>query len=340
MERRKSATLWWKPVAVFFDSQKLCRNRRCKQESSLEEVSTKVDRQTELTTLAKGDGPPTGQERIVKIEKSDLLLPGWRCWKGWRSREVFPHCQVNTLGNRRGNAVEWTPMSFGIDDFHDLVRLLELHPEWRADLRRLVLTEELLALPEQVARFRADTERRFQELAEAQSRTDEHIATLTRAIAALTNDLRGQKIDIGDLKGELLELRYGERAPAYVGRLIRRAQVLSAAELAALLEDAVDHGRFTEEEKDEVLLADLVVRGRSKQNGSDVYLVVEVSWGVGPHDVERAVQRAALLSKLGIPALPVVAGKTVTPQADRLAQVKQVSRLIAGQAPTTESPLT
>ena len=38
-------------------------------------------------------------------------------------------------------------MAFTVRDFRDLVELLEQHPEWRAELRRLVLTEELLALP-------------------------------------------------------------------------------------------------------------------------------------------------------------------------------------------------
>lgn len=52
-------------------------------------------------------------------------------------------------------------MSFTPTDFHDLVRWVEAHPEWRAELRRLVLTDSLLALPEQVAELRADTERRF-----------------------------------------------------------------------------------------------------------------------------------------------------------------------------------
>ena len=41
-------------------------------------------------------------------------------------------------------------MPFTADEFHDLIRLVESHPEWRAELRRLVLTDELLALPEQV----------------------------------------------------------------------------------------------------------------------------------------------------------------------------------------------
>jgi hypothetical protein len=37
-----------------------------------------------------------------------------------------------------------------IRDFYDVVRALDAHPEWRADLRRLILTDELLALPEQI----------------------------------------------------------------------------------------------------------------------------------------------------------------------------------------------
>ena len=46
-------------------------------------------------------------------------------------------------------------MPFTMDDFHDLIRLIETRPEWRAELRRLVLTEELLAAPDQLAALRA-----------------------------------------------------------------------------------------------------------------------------------------------------------------------------------------
>ena len=68
--------------------------------------------------------------------------------------------------------------------------------------------------------------------------------------------------------------------------------------------------------------------------------MVEVSWGVGPYDVERAVERARLLSKLGTPALPVVAGKVMTKQAASLAEAKHVQHLIEGRrALTTGSEL-
>jgi len=36
-------------------------------------------------------------------------------------------------------------MPFTADEFHDLVRLVEARPEWRVELRRLVLTDELLS---------------------------------------------------------------------------------------------------------------------------------------------------------------------------------------------------
>lgn len=41
-------------------------------------------------------------------------------------------------------------MPFTVEEFYDLIRLLEERPEWRAELRRLTLTDELLALPELV----------------------------------------------------------------------------------------------------------------------------------------------------------------------------------------------
>src|SRR5919108_484973 len=245
-----------------------------------------------------------------------------------------------------------------VEDFQDLIRLLQARPEWRADLRRVVLTDELLALPEQVARLQVETDRRFHELAgqiaalaeaqrrteervaalaEAQNRINEQIAALTRVVYALTEDVRVLKIDVGDLKGDNLERRYRERAPAYFGRLVRRMHVLSAEELAGLLEDAVEQGQLTEAEKDEAILTDVVVRGRYPGSGAEVYLVIEVSWGVGVHDVERAVQRAAVLGKLGIPALPVVAGKAMTAQAEQLAHEQHVWQVIDGQAVSLQS---
>jgi hypothetical protein len=148
--------------------------------------------------------------------------------------------------------------------------------------------------------------------------------------------LRRIVVTIDEVKDDLFELRYRQRAASYLGRIVRRIQTLSTDELSTLLDDAVDQGRLLVAEKDEVMLADLVVRGRRREDDAAVYLVVEISWGIGPHDVERAVQQAALLSKVGIPALPVVAGQTITPEATRLTQELGVWQVTDGKAAPPE----
>jgi hypothetical protein len=234
-------------------------------------------------------------------------------------------------------------MPFTVEEFRDLIRILGEKPEWRAELRRWVLSDELLSLPEQVASLRADTERRFQELIEAQKQAATQIILLTEAqqktdkqVAELVQTVRALGIDVGFLKGEVLENRYRTKGYAYFSRIVRRAHVLSSDELISLFEDARERGILSEAEVDQLTAVDLVVRGKRKDDGTEVYLVVEVSWGVGPTDVERAAQRASLLAKVGTPAIPVVAGEWVTTEADQLAHDKHVWKVTDGRAVSPE----
>jgi len=286
-------------------------------------------------------------------------------------------------------------MPFTVEEFRDLVRLLEERPEWREELRRLVLTPELLALPEQIAELRARSEQQFQELiaaqqrtearvdalvaaqqrtearvdtladqiaalvaaqqrtearvdtladqiaalAAAQQRTEEEVRGLAQAlrrtegqVTLLTQAMQTLTNDVGELKGKSLEADYWTKGPAYFSRVVRRPHVLTADELTTLVEDARDNRVLLEFEAQEIYEADVIVRGRRLEDGTAVYLLVEVSWGVGRHDVERATQRAALLARLGTPVVPVVAGKRITTAAARLAQRQQVWQLTNGRA--------
>ena len=188
-------------------------------------------------------------------------------------------------------------MPFTVEEFRDLVRILEERPEWRNELRRLILTDQLLDLPEQLAELRTYTEQRFQDLAAAQQRTQEQLADLIQVVRTLTTD-------VGELKGRSLEGEYRTKVYAYFGRIVRRAHVLSPDELTALLEDAIESGALSEAQADDVSLADVIVHGRRRRDGAEVFLVVEVSSGVGLHDVERAIRRAALLAHTGPPPYP------------------------------------
>ncbi len=62
-------------------------------------------------------------------------------------------------------------MAFTINDLNDLLRILREQPEWLAEVRRVLLTDELLKLPDLV-----------RELVEAQRRTDERLAEFQQRI--------------------------------------------------------------------------------------------------------------------------------------------------------------
>jgi uncharacterized protein YoxC len=260
------------------------------------------------------------------------------------------------------------PVPFTVDDFQDLLRLLDQHPEWRAELRRHVLSDELLELPalmrqlaERVdrlaeaqartadqlttltARVDALAERadaltaRVDALAEAQARTAEQLTTLTARVDALAEALTelATRVDsladrVGSLSGKMLESQYRERAGAYFSPLARRLQVVDPGRLADRLDDAVEAGQLTASERTDVLQADIVLAGVRREDRAEIYLVVEVSTGIGPYDVERAAQRARLLAKLGQPVLPVVAGEWIARETEAQARAAGVWQMLDG----------
>jgi DNA-binding transcriptional MerR regulator len=232
-------------------------------------------------------------------------------------------------------------MAFTIEDFRDLIGLLGQHPEWRTELRRWVLSDDLLALPQTM-----------HELAEAQRRTEERVGQLAARMDELTQrmdeltqrmDQLAQRMeqlvevqtrmgsDLERLKGSDLERRYRERAHAYFSRVLRRIHVLSGDELTALLEEALTHKQLSEEEADDILQADVILRGRRREDGTEVYGMVEVSWGIGLSDVQRAATRATLLARTGMPAIPIVAGFWMTPEAQEPARAFQVWQVTNGR---------
>jgi hypothetical protein len=95
-------------------------------------------------------------------------------------------------------------MALTAEDLRDLVVLLETHPEWRKVLWALLASEEVLRMPAELAELRAETERRFTELAEAvrrlselfvahrqeflaqQAHTDARLAELTETVRRLS----------------------------------------------------------------------------------------------------------------------------------------------------------
>ena len=258
-------------------------------------------------------------------------------------------------------------MPFTVQDFHDLVQLLEERPEWRSEMRRLVLSDEYLTLPEQlaelrreIAELRRDFERRFNRVEErldqitddvGQLKSDvgrltNDVGRLTDDVGRLTNDVGQLKSDVGRLtddvgvlKGQGLEYRYREHAPSYFSGLIRRCRVVGSPQLNEMLEDAVDRGVLSQGDLNDVTLADLILRGRRLADRAEVMVLVEISWVIDRNDVRRAAGRAALLAKLGTPVVPVVAGASITEPAAAMARNRNVRQLLNGRVESSpDSP--
>jgi hypothetical protein len=238
-------------------------------------------------------------------------------------------------------------VAFGVQDFQDLVRLLEQHPEWRAELRRLLLPEELLGLPAAVRELADEVRalaRTVAELAEAQGRTEGRLDRLEQVLVELAEiqrrtDGRLDRLEqhVAELRGSDLERRYREHAGGYFDRLLRRVRVVRPEELDALLEEAVAAGALDEDGAHDVRLADLVVRGRRPGEEGQTYLVVEVSAGIGGGDVERAARRASLLGRVH-PALAAVAGEWLTPEAAALVRARGVWQVLDGRVRARDAP--
>ena len=221
-------------------------------------------------------------------------------------------------------------MAFTVQDFQDLIRLLAEHPEWRAELRRHVLSDELLELPalvRQLAEQLAALGGRVDQLAEAQAQTVQRLerleaglVRLEAAIERLAEAPGRTETRVGRVEGEVLELRYA-----------RRLRVVGTGPLADLLDEAVGEQRLTEAEQEAVLAADLILTGRRREDDAEVYLLADISAGIGPHDVERAAERAATLQKLGRPVLPIVAGWRIDAEAVELAGERGVWHALDGQ---------
>lgn len=180
--------------------------------------------------------------------------------------------------------------------FDDLIRLLERNPEHRERLRRQILDEQFLQLPAQMMAL------------------TEQVRQLTVQMQDMVRRLDYHDIQLARLIGDEAERRVQRNAPGYFGHLLRRIRVIAPAELADTIDDAIDSGNLNDEDRVQLMALDIPVRGLDRRTGERTYLAVEVSAGIGRHDIERAATRAGLLEKLtGHSARPVVAGYSIAP---------------------------
>jgi len=100
-------------------------------------------------------------------------------------------------------------MTFVIEDFRELAHILYEHPEWREELRRLTLTDDILELPG-IVRKLAESQRELaeaqRELAEAQRGSERRLTSLEKSVQELAESQRelvASQTRLGSVVGEL-----------------------------------------------------------------------------------------------------------------------------------------
>jgi vacuolar-type H+-ATPase subunit I/STV1 len=257
-------------------------------------------------------------------------------------------------------------MAFTADDLKAFIRALAEHTEARAELARLLaehflreLRDEIRAIAEAqrrtdqhlealaeaqrrteervgrveeqlalLAEAQRRTEERVEALAEAQRRTEERVEALAEALRQLTETVDRLAHDVTILKGMSLETHYLLHADGLFGAIARGIRVLDGPAKESLLGPAIEAGRLSPEEAVDVRRADVLAVGRRED--AEVYLVAEISWAIDQTDVERARDRAALLQRAGVRALPIVAGQVIHPEVDEVARASGVWRVLDG----------
>ena len=255
-----------------------------------------------------------------------------------------------------------------VTSINDIIRAMRQDPNLRDELRREILTEELLAMPQRLSDLAAVVDAQGQRISDLAAVVDAHgrqiadltvaveahgrqIADLTvaveangRQIANLVTVTERQSRDISDLKGQMIELIIQGRILAFLSsRLnLRRATVVRGPALSRVahdfedvVEDASDKGEITSNQRERVYDTDVIVRARRRQSGETVYVAVEASFTVDYNDVDRAANSAIALRQVfpGMDVVPAVYGEAITQGGASLAKGSGVSVFLRDPEP-------
>ena len=223
-----------------------------------------------------------------------------------------------------------------INDISDLVQVLKDRPDWLAAVRSVVLGEDVLDLPQQVAQYAKFTEENFQlvnrridrlseQLAEFVKTTDENFRLANRRF----NRLEGS---MGNLEGAEYErgirTRIMVRMMANLGMTSPSIEMhqdgLISPEINRLYGLGVNSDMVTRAQLADLQETDLIISSEENE-----YAVVEISVAADHDDVERASRRAGILSLLsGAPVRPVVATAYMPDSLHSLTAAQGVTTLI------------
>ena len=246
-----------------------------------------------------------------------------------------------------------------INTMQDLTRLLRENPEWRDEIRRELLTEELLELPQRFAEYAKVTDQRLDRLEQKvdtlTERVDtltenlniltERVDTLTENVNALTHnvialtgrvDTLGYRVD--SLRGYALEQRLPRQLPPLASREFDVRRIYSiwppgtftmqqrTQAFEDMLERAAEEGVISDDDEIRLRVTDLIMRSQRKADRSTLWFVVEASGVINYEDITRVKHSAnAIASIYGQDAAPIVYGYHIQDEQKELARQLEVT---------------
>jgi hypothetical protein len=182
-------------------------------------------------------------------------------------------------------------MSLSAADKERFLAALRSDDEFRQQVRRQLLTDELLGLPARFDAFIAEMHAFVEEMRASREAANGRLDRLEHDSARLWGIMLGQRV--------------AGNPGYYLSGYARRVRKVSIDDLL----DDLGLADLSGEEYERLARTDVLALGRSKENGEKVALVVEATWRVHSGDIDRQVARREVLSRRGVTTLAVVAAE-------------------------------
>lgn len=201
-------------------------------------------------------------------------------------------------------------------DTRGIIRQVEADPALRAQLRAVLLGDELLQLP----RVTAALVDGFKRLQAAQERTE---ATLRQFMASMgtfktstelrlsnvESDVSVLRSDVAELKGSDLERRVSENPARYLYEHAERVRVLRGDAFGAFLDVLAKKVPLDQAEARRLRSTDLIAQAQRAGSTQKVTLAIKVSSTLHVDDVARAAQSAEIVGRRFIRSMAIAVGK-------------------------------
>ena len=206
-----------------------------------------------------------------------------------------------------------------------IVRVLSESPEALAEARRIILTDEVIALPEQFNRMldtqnrmldaQAEMLREIRQLSGTVSELSDTVGGLTNTVSelsdtvgGLTNTVGGLEDRVGHLVGSELERKLAVIVPHRLrGRFsVEMSQILVyqdrdpivTPDFLTQIDEARNAGLISAEQHRRLRDTDMIVQARPQQGGEDIYFAIEAGATLEGRDIDRAITSSELVGAI------------------------------------------